>query len=303
MVRSEMECLVDAFIEYLKSVKDYSENTVGSYKHDALLFVRFLEERGVHNIADVTEDIISEYQALLKEKKMAVTTIVRYNTTIKSFFTYFVENGNVSDNPAEIIKSPSVAASKKNPRILSDAETLDLLNQEFSDSPKGVRDKAILEILYSTGLKVSEIIALKLSNIDMGIGCIILPKLKSGEGDRVIPYGKMARTAVTSYLLEARKALLGKREDNGYVFLNCDGKQLSRQGVWKLVKFYAQKAGIDTDISPHSLRHSFAAHLVKNGADISAIQDMMGFSPSNTLSKYVNKENTPKDPYEWARIR
>ncbi|WP_051199132.1 tyrosine-type recombinase/integrase [Butyrivibrio hungatei] len=303
MVKSEMECLVDAFIEYLKSVKDYSENTVGSYKHDALLFVRFLEERGVHNITEVTEDIISEYQALLKEKKMAVSTIVRYNTTIKNFFAFLVENGNIPDNPAEVIKSPSVSVSKKTPRILSDTETLDLLNQEFSDSPKGVRDKAILEMLYSTGLKVSEIISLKLSNIDMGLGCIILPKMKSEEGDRVIPYGKMTRSAVTSYLLEARKALLGKREDKGYVFLNCDGKQLSRQGVWKIVKFYAQKAGVSSDISPHSLRHSFAAHLVKNGAEISAIQDMMGFSPSNTLSKYVNKENTPKDPYEWARIR
>ena len=298
-----MECLVDAFIEYLKSVKDYSENTVGSYKHDALLFVRFLEERGVHNITEVTEDIISEYQALLKEKKMAASTIVRYNTSIKNFFAFLVENGNIPDNPAEVIKSPSVSVSKKTPRILSDTETLDLLNQEFSDSPKGVRDKAILEMLYSTGLKVSEIISLKLSNIDMGLGCIILPKMKSEEGDRVIPYGKMTRSAVTSYLLEARKALLGKREDKGYVFLNCDGKQLSRQGVWKIVKFYAQKAGVSSDISPHSLRHSFAAHLVKNGAEISAIQDMMGFSPSNTLAKYVSKENTPRDPYEWARIR
>ena len=303
MVKSEMECLVDAFIEYLKSVKDYSENTVGSYKHDALLFVRFLEERGVHNITEVTEDIISEYQALLKEKKMAASTIVRYNTTIKNFFAFLVENGNIPDNPAEVIKSPSVSVSKKTPRILSDTETLDLLNQEFSDSPKGVRDKAILEMLYSTGLKVSEIISLKLSNIDMGLGCIILPKMKSEDGDRVIPYGKMTRSAVTSYLLEARKALLGKREDKGYVFLNCDGKQLSRQGVWKIVKFYAQKAGVSSDISPHSLRHSFAAHLVKNGAEISAIQDMMGFSPSNTLAKYISKENTPRDPYEWARIR
>ena len=303
MVKSEMECLVDAFIEYLKSVKDYSENTVGSYKHDALVFVRFLEERGVHNIAEVTEDIISEYQALLKEKKMAASTIMRYNTTIKSFFSYLVENGNISENPSEYIKSPTM--SKKTPRILSDTETMDLLNQEFSDSPKGVRDKAILEMLYSTGLKVSEIIDLKMSNIDLGIGCVLLPqqKKKKEEGDRVIPYGKMARNAVTSYLLEARKSLLGKREDNGYVFLNCDGKPLSRQGVWKLVKFYAQKAGISTDISPHSLRHSFAAHLVKNGAEISAIQDMMGFSPSNTLSKYVSKENAPKDPYEWARVR
>ena len=118
MVKSEMECLVDAFIEYLKSVKDYSENTVGSYKHDALLFVRFLEERGVHNITEVTEDIISEYQALLKEKKMAASTIVRYNTTIKNFFAFLVENGNIPDNPAEVIKSPSVSVSKKTPRIL-----------------------------------------------------------------------------------------------------------------------------------------------------------------------------------------
>jgi len=293
--------LVDAFINHLRCVKDYSENTVESYKHDALVFIRFLEEQGVHNIADVTEDMISEYQAFLKEKQMAVSTIMRYNTTIKNFFAYLIENGDVSYNPTEIIKSQSV--SKKSPRILSDTETLNLLNQKFGNSPKGVRDKAILEMLYSTGLKVSEIIELKFSNIDMGIGCIILPKQNEKAGERVIPYGKMARDAVTSYLLEARKFLLGKREDKGYLFLNCDGKRLSRQGVWKIVKYYAQRAGISSDISPHSLRHSFAAHLVKNGAEISAIQDMMGFSQSNTLEKYINKEEMPSDPYEWARIR
>ena len=301
MERSELEFLVDAYIEYLQSVKDYSKNTVGSYKRDALVFVRFLEERGVHDIAEVTEDMVSEYQTHLKEKKMAVSSIMRYNTTLKNFFTYLVENGNISENPAEVIKSPTL--SKKSPRVLTDTETMELLNQEFSDTPKGMRDKAILEMLYSTGLKTSEIIELKLDNIDMGLGCVIIPKQGPNEGDRVIPYGKMTRNAVTTYLLTARKDLLGNKEDNGYIFLNCDGNRLSRQGVWKLVKFYAQRAGISSEITPYSLRHSFAAHLVENGADISSIQDMMGFSPSNTLSKYVNKEKPQVDPYKWARIR
>jgi integrase/recombinase XerD len=154
--------------------------------------------------------------------------------------------------------------------------------------------------MYATGLKVSEITSLMLSNVDLSISCL---RLGNEDNRRLIPYGRKAREALSDYLTDARNELLADNEEEGYVFLNYNGKAMSRQGLWKLIKTYVRKAGIKQDITPFTLRHSFAAHLVESGADLDSVQEMMGFSDSHTVTKYLSRKQKSKDPFEWARLR
>ncbi len=293
-----MEQLVEEFVVYLNIVKKASNNTAQSYRRDLSKMISYMKKREVTRIEDVTEDRLVSYVAELKESNLANASIIRSITSIKSFFRYLVENGNISDNPSETLKAPK--AEKNAPRVLSGYEIDALLNQPFSDDPKGKRDKAILELLYATGLKVSEVISIKLENIDMSLSCL---RLSDG---RVIPYGKKAKEALHSYLFFARDQLLtegiGEGEDTT-VFLNYSGEPMSRQGLWKLIKAYVKKADIDMDITPGTLRHSFISHLIDNGADARVVQEMMGYTDKGTIAKYIKMNQKTHDPYEWARIR
>ncbi|WP_242856563.1 tyrosine-type recombinase/integrase [Butyrivibrio sp. AE2032] len=289
------------FTQYLQSIKNTSENTVLSYKRDLMRMMAFMEERGIRDVRDITEDRLLDYAASLREEQFAPSSITRHNTSIKAFFRYMLENGNIEENPAEKLKSPKI--EKTEPRVLSTVEIENLLSQRFTDDAKGKRDKAILELMYATGLKTSEMISLKLSNIDLSIGCIRLKGTAKNGKDRLIPYGKKAKEALSAYLLDARAQLLDGAEDDETVFLNCSGVPMSRQGLWKLIKTYVKKAGVKSDITPFTLRHSFAVHLVDNGADVSSVQELMGYSDSNTISRYIKKRDKVKDPYQWARVR
>ena len=258
----------------------------------------YMGENGVYEAEDVTVDKLSAYGASLREEHFAPSSIIRHYTSIKAFFRYLVENGNINEDPSEVLKAPKV--EKTPPRILSTVEIEDLLSQKFKDDAKGKRDKAILELLYATGLKASEVTGLKLGNIDLSISCL---RLRNENNTRLIPYGRKAKEALSDYLTDARNELLCGNEDDETVFLNCSGTPMSRQGLWKLIKTYVKKAGIRQDVTPFSLRHSFAVHLVENGADLDSVQEMMGFTDSNTISKYLSKKHKSKDPFEWARIR
>jgi integrase/recombinase XerD len=291
---------IQEFTEYLEKVKHTSNNTIVSYRRDIGRMAEYMSERGITDAGDVTVDSLQDYEASLTEENFAPSSITRHNTSIKAFFRYMLENGNIAENPAESIKSPKI--EKKDPRVLTAVEIENLLSQDFGKDPKGLRDKAILELMYATGLKTSEVISLNLGNVDLGLSCIRL----EGKGDarvRLIPYGKKAKEAMLSYLSEARSALLGNNEDDGTVFLNCSGTPMSRQGLWKLIKNYVLKAGVKSDITPFTLRHSFAVHLVDNGADAASVQELMGYSGSNTISRYIKKDDRSRDPYGWARIR
>ncbi len=291
---------IQEFTEYLKNVKHTSENTILSYRRDIGRMAEYMAERGITDAGDVTLDKLQDYEASLTEENFAPSSITRHNTSIKAFFRYMLENGNIQENPAEGIKSPKI--EKKDPRVLTAVEIENLLSQDFGKDPKGLRDKAILELMYATGLKASEVISLDLGNVDLGLSCIRL----EGKADarvRLIPYGKKAKEAMLSYLSEARSDLLGENEDDGTVFLNCSGTPMSRQGLWKLIKNYVLKAGVKSDITPFTLRHSFAVHLVDNGADAASVQELMGYSGSNTISRYIKKDDRSRDPYGWARIR
>ncbi|MCR5670104.1 MAG: tyrosine-type recombinase/integrase [Butyrivibrio sp.] len=294
-----LEEQITDFTEYLKYVKKASGNTVSSYERDLQKLSVYLKRRGVFDASYVTEDKLSDYFASLYDEQFAASSISRHVTSVKGFFRYLLENGNIKENPSENIKSPRV--SKNKPRVLSSVETQELLSGEFPDNEKGIRDRAILELMYATGIKSSEVISLRLSDIDMGISCLRLKK-ENEEGIRLIPYGKKAKDALSKYLLEARPKILGDKEET-IVFLNYTGTPLSRQGLWKIIKENVKRAGIKTDVTPFTFRHSFAVNLLESGADISAMQEMMGYSESNTLSGYAVKKPSSKDPYEWARIR
>ena len=289
-----MESQIEEFIDYLRNVKKTSDNTLISYKRDLVRMKRYMNSRGITDPKDITEDKILDYCSSLKEEHFAPSSISRHNTSIKNFFRYLLEIGAVEDNPAENIKSPKVKVSQ--PRILTTVEIENLLSQDFGEDVKGKRDKAILELMYATGLKTSEVVGLKLGNVDLSLSCLRLE-------NRLIPYGKKAKEALYAYLTDARKELLLENTDDETVFLNCSGTPLSRQGLWKLIKVYVKKAGVSSDITPFTLRHSFAVHLVDNGADASSVQELMGYSDSNTISRYIGKNTRSKDPYEWARIR
>ena len=293
--------LIEEFLNYLKNVKNTSDNTVLSYKRDLLRFADFLGYRGIKSVLDITEDCVFDYESSLRDENFSAATITRHNAALKSFFRYLLENGNIDDNPAEKLKSPKI--QKKDIRILSTVEIENLLSQDFGDDAKGKRDRAILELMYATGLKASEITGLKLENVDLGLGCLRLEFGKKRERVRLVPYGKKAKEALNAYLLKSRIELLAGAEDEGTLFLNCSGMPMSRQGLWKIIKTYVKKAGIRDDITPFTLRHSFAVHLVDNGADVNALQELMGYSKSNTASRYIRKSRKNTDPYEWARIR
>ncbi len=284
---------IDEFIIHLKTIKDTPENTLSSYKRDILKMADYMEERGISDVRDVTLDALKAYTSGLMEENYAISSISRQYTSIRAFFRYLVDNGNITENPAENLKAPK--AEKMDPRILSAFEIESLLSQEFSDDALGKRDKAILELMYATGLKVSEVVNLKLSNVDMSIGCLRM------EDERLIPYGKKTRDALSAYLLNARDALLSVKCDN--VFLNYNGTEMSRQALWKLIKKYAKKAGITSNITPNDLRHSFGVHLLENGADVDYVQEIMGYMGPNALTRYLSKKKKSKDPYEWARLR
>ncbi len=296
-----MDALLKEFTEYLKGVKKTSENTVISYKRDLERMLSYMERRGITDVKDITQDRLLDYAGSLHDEHFAASSITRHYTSIKAFFRYMLENGNIEDNPAETLKSPQI--EKKGPRVLTTVEIEDLLSQKFSNDAKGMRDKAILELMYATGLKASEVIGLKLSNVDLSLSCIRITGSGRNAKERLVPYGKKAKDALSSYLLKARGDLLTENEDDETVFLNCSGLPMSRQGLWKLIKTYVKKAGINSDITPFTLRHSFAVHLVDNGADVSSVQELMGYSESNTISRYIKKRDDSKDPFAWARIR
>ncbi len=288
-----MNQLIKEFTIYLKAVKKTSDNTIASYSSDLERMAMYMKERGIENVADISEDKVIGYVSSLNDDNYSPYSIARHITSIKAFFRFLVDNGNINDNPAEKIRNPKV--EKKEPRILSNYEIESLLGQDFGDSPVGKRDKAILELMYATGLKVSETIELRLENIDMSIGC-----LRMSDG-RLIPYGQKAKKAIADYLLDARNVI--SSEDNDMVFVNYNGESLSRQGLWKLIKKYVNRAEIDVEITANDLRHSFGVHLIESGANVNAVQEMMGYSGANSLTRYARKSRKSNDPYEWARMR
>lgn len=293
-----MKCEIQEFIGYLHNTRDTSKNTEVSYERDLKKLEQFLAQEGIQTVKQVTPTILNSYIMYMESKNFAASSISRSIASIRAFFQYFCQQTGWSENPAEILKAPRI--EKKTPGILTVDEVDLLLKQPKENTAKGIRDRAMLELLYATGIRVSELIGLTQKDINLKLGYITC---SGSDRERVIPFGSTARRAVEHYMDGARAELLGEQESES-VFLNCSGKPMSRQGFWKVLKSYAAAAGIEQDITPHTLRHSFAAHLVQNGADLKSVQEMMGHSDISTTQIYMNMNmNKIRDVYMKAHPR
>ncbi len=280
-----MEQYVEDFIAYLHNVKKTSENTTMSYRRDLKKWLDYMKTSGKESLDEVTETDLKSFVDFLGTKRFKAATISRNIAAIKAFYHYLVKERIVKDDISDTLHAPKV--EKKMPGIISVEEAARLVEQPDGETPKELRDRAMLELLYATGIRVSELVNLKLADINMQM-CVL--KCKDGNKERMIPFGTKAKKALVRYLDHGRGALLMDYEAQE-LFVNCSGQAMSRQGFWKLIKSYAKKAGIEEDITPHTLRHSFAAHLVENGADLKSVQEMMGHSDIATTQIYATISN------------
>ncbi|MCR5633142.1 MAG: site-specific tyrosine recombinase XerD [Eubacterium sp.] len=291
-----MEHDVENYIQYLTDVKKSSQNTIQSYRRDLVKMLDYLESNGVKDLSEVNTTLLRSYVLYMEDEKKSSATVSRSIASIRSFFIYLLENGKVKGNPTEGLKPPKV--EKKAPEILSIEEVNLLLEQPSGDTPKEIRDKAMLELLYATGLRVSELISLKMSDINLSLNYI---ECHDRTKSRIIPIENAAKYALNRYITEIRPSMCA---DSEYLFTNIKGDMMSRQGFWKVLKSYAKKAGINKDITPHMIRHSFATHMVINGADLVSLQEMLGHSDISTTQMYLKgKSSKLKEVYDKAHPR
>ena len=291
-----MEQYIDRYVEYLKNVKKSSENTIASYRRDLMKFVGYFHDKNLDSLEDITDTYITSYVLDMERNGMSMATVSRNIASIKSFYAFLLRERIVTDDPAENIKPPKIV--KKAPEILTISEVNKLLSQPTNKTPKEIRDKAMLELLYATGIRVTELVTLKLTDVNMKLGFI---ECHDGDKVRTVPVAEVAQRALSRYITEVRDDMSGGSD---YLFFNCKGAPMSRQGFWKIIKYYAAKAGIDKDITPHMIRHSFASHMLNNGADIRSVQEMLGHVDIATTQIYLtNKQSKLKEEYAKAYPR
>lgn len=289
---------IDEFVDYLTNVKKSSANTIASYKRDLNKLYNYLISVDITDVNKVTGTNLNSYILQIEKQGMSTATVSRNIASIKAFFIFLLKQGVISEDPSEVLKPPKI--EKKAPVILTTEEVNLLLEQPNGTTPKDIRDKAMLELLYATGIRVSELINLKLKDVNLSLDYI---QCRDGNKDRVIPFTKETKAALEDYINNARMALC--TDDQEVLFTNCQGFPMTRQGFWKIIKYYSGKAGIKKDITPHTIRHSFAMHLVNNGADLRAVQEMLGHSDISTTQIYLkaNANTKLKEVYEKAHPR
>ena len=292
-----MEKKIKLFLEFLQKDKKLSNNTLQSYKRDITQYESYINEENLQYLK-VTKDDIKKYFENLKNIGKKTSTISRNLASIRSFYQYLVRTKKIKEDPTEGIQSPKV--EKRVPSVLSSKEVELLLEQPKAVDLKGIRDKAMLEFAYATGMRVTEIINLNLEDVNLKEGYV---SCTNANKQRNIPLGAISINALKEYIKKARPYLI-KSEDEKSLFVNINGKRLTRQGFWKIVKFYKEQAHIDKDITPHVLRHSFATHLLQNGADLKAIQVMLGHSDISSTQVYMQfQDEGLKNIYKKAHPR
>lgn len=289
---------IEKFIVYMRDVKQISKNTELSYERDLRKLSAFLQEQGITEVSKVTSTSLNSYILFLEKEGRKPSTISRSIASMKAFFGYLQREGYISEDVSIELKAPKI--EKKMPSILTTEETVRLLEQPSGTSPKELRDKAMLELLYATGIRVSELITLKLEDVNVPMEYITC---RDAHKERIIPFGNIAREAIENYLDFGRPALVTEGKCD-LLFTNCSGSAMSRQGFWKIIKYYGKKAGITSEITPHTLRHSFAAHLVSNGADLKSVQEMLGHSDISTTQIYTQvNQSKLREVYAKAHPR
>jgi len=276
------EILLDRFLHFLVVEKGLSPNTLEAYSRDLLQYFQFLESQGVSDLAQTHSDTLYDYLGTLRSRKLSSRTQARTLSALKSFYRFLQEEDQRKDNPALPLQGPKPKRSL--PKTLSELEVETLLHQPKGEAPRGLRDIAMLEVLYATGLRVSELTGLTLNQLELEAK--LIRTMGKGSKERLVPIGRTACQRLLEYLQKGRPRLI-KDSRSSWVFVNNRGNRLSRQGFWKILRQYGHQAGITKTISPHTLRHSFATHLLEGGADLRSIQTMLGHADISTTQIYT----------------
>jgi len=286
-------------MRYLVNEKELSKNTLESYKRDVLQFINFLKSKQIENLEDANKTVIITYLLHLQKEGRAASTISRNLASIRSFCKFLAYEKFIDKDPTANLESPK--SEKKLPNVLTMEEVEILLAQPDTNDIKGIRDKAMLELLYATGIRVSELVELNCSDLNLELGYVKCKNKKNKE--RIIPIGSMAKAALEKYMEDSRPKLLRDEKEEA-LFVNYHGTRLTRQGFWKIIKQYASKGKINKKITPHMLRHSFAIHLLQNGADLKSVQEMLGHADISTTQIYTMvTKNKIQEVYNKAHPR
>ena len=289
---------IAAYGDYLAEEKHASQNTICSYLRDVTQFSEYLAEHQGCGLRQADGTMVQDYMAWMRGRGKSAASVTRFLASVKSFYNFLLAAGAVESNPAKGISAGR--AERKYPEILTSKEVELFLDQPQCVDAKGYRDHAMLELLYATGIRVSELIALDVDDLNLPAG--VLRCVSKGK-ERIIPLYSTAVRALNEYLHQVRPQLVESPEETA-LFVNMNGERMSRQGFWKLIKFYQEKAGIEKDITPHTLRHSFAAHLLENGADLRSIQAMLGHADISSTQIYSRLLNQKiKDVYRKSHPR
>ena len=288
------------FLEYLTVELGLSANTRQAYERDLRLFCKTLGVKNGDALVNVSREQITGYMTQLKEKDLAAATIARKLAAIKAFYRFMTAEGYMDANPAEVVEAGTKGI--KLPRVLSEDEVVRLLNQPDITTAEGFRDRTMLEVLYATGMRVSELINLTLERVDLNMKYIIA--FGKGSKERIVPLGSVAAEFLQQYLEKVRPKLTHEDRNTNIVFLAFGGHELTRQRFWQIIRAYGRKASINKALTPHILRHSFATHLLDNGADLRSVQELLGHSDISTTQIYTHLTNKRlRDIYEKAHPR
>lgn len=294
-----MDKLIERFIHYLAVERGLSHNTLESYQRDLICYTEYLRQNGVSDINQTRRSNVIGYLADLQQKGRATSTISRNLASIRAFYTFLLRDGMVDGDPTANMESPKI--EKRLPHVLSVQEVEFLLEAPDLSTGAGIRDKAMLELLYATGIRVSELVSLNLEDVNINMG--FLKCYGKGAKERIIPLGSVSLNILKDYLDTARGKLL-RQDQELSLFLNHHGQRLTRQGFWKIIKKYARSANITREITPHTLRHSFATHLLENGADLRSVQEMLGHADISTTQIYTHvTKSRLKEVYAKAHPR
>lgn len=288
------------FLEYLTVELGLSANTRQAYERDLRLFCKTLGFKNSDALVNVSREQITGYMTQLKEKGLAAATIARKLAAIKAFYRFMTAEGYMDTNPAEVVEAGTKGI--KLPRVLSEDEVVRLLNQPDITTSEGFRDRTMLEVLYATGMRVSELINLTLERVDLNMKYIIA--FGKGSKERIVPLGSVAAEFLQQYLEKVRPKLTHAGRNTNIVFLAFGGHELTRQRFWQIIRAYGRKANINKALTPHILRHSFATHLLDNGADMRSVQELLGHSDISTTQIYTHLTNKRlRDIYAKAHPR
>ncbi|AYB45239.1 site-specific tyrosine recombinase [Paenibacillus lautus] len=293
-----MKPYLDEYVQYLENEKGLSQSTIASYRADLQGFLAFAAEREVTHPREVNRTLLGLYVGRLRQQGKAASSLLRCTASLRSFFQYLVRQAVIGQDPTQLLENPK--PERKPPKSLTVEQVDKLLSAPDSGTPQGARDKAMLELLYASGIKVSELVNLSIHDIHLEMR--FLRCAVSGGKERILPITPIAAESVAFYMRDMRDKLMRDAGEDA-LFLNSLGTRLTRQGFWKIIKKYGKLAEIDEDITPHTLRHSFAMHLLGNGADLRSVQEMLGHSALSTTGMYQSAKKSMKEVYDHYHPR